>query len=631
MVARRLAPTLILVAACALVFGAQITRGAVSLFSDSDSVTGNSFATCSQFPPESAVARLGSWTTGLSHTAAAGTDRLLVFAVGYENGADPGVSAVSYGGQSLTRVTGAVAGTSIFARVELWYLNEAGIAAATGTTFSVTWGGATPSQPMYAAATFANVNQGAPIGNSSTAFTDSSTPNPITTSVSVTSGSMAVSAAISGNNGSYTWNNGWTEGSDQTAGSTTTMSSAEHAASAAGTDTASATHSSPNRQAIVAATLSPVPTAVARVGSWTTGLSHTASAGTDRLLVFVVGYENGADPGVSAVSYGGQSLTRVAGAVAGTSFYGRVELWYLKEAGILAASGATFSVTWGGSTPSDPMYAAATFEGVSQCNPIGDSSTAFTNSSTPNPITTSVSVANGSMAVSGAISGNSGSYTWNNGWTEGSDQTSGATTTMSSAEHAATGPGTDTASATHSGPNRQAIVAAALNRSLAPCSAGDTGWLDPASQAADTGGDGDGFELSPTNAFSDGGGNASNMNGAADRHRYYTYGVSIPTGCSVVGIEARLDWWLDSTFGANSMSVELSWDGGTSWTAAYTDSVETTTEHTGTLGGASDTWSRSWTATDLNDANFRLRITSNSGSSSRDFFLDWAPIRVSYQ
>jgi len=257
MVARGLTPVLLLIAVCALLLGAQVSRGAVSLFSDSDPVTGNSFATCSQFPPDTAVASVGSWTTGLSHTAGAGTDRLLLFAVGYENGADPGVSSVSYGGQSLTRVTGAVAGTSTFGRVELWYLAEAGIRAATGTTFSVTWGGTAPSQPMYAAATFANVNQGNPIADSSSAFTDSSTPNPITTSVSVTDGAMAVAAAISGNNGSYSWNNGWTEGTDQTSGSTTTMSSAEHAATATGTDTASATHSGPNRQAIVAAALSP--------------------------------------------------------------------------------------------------------------------------------------------------------------------------------------------------------------------------------------------------------------------------------------------------------------------------------------------------------------------------------------
>ncbi|MEX0786721.1 MAG: hypothetical protein WD939_08800 [Dehalococcoidia bacterium] len=160
---------------------------------------------------------------------------------------------------------------------------------------------------------------------------------------------------------------------------------------------------------------------------------------------------------------------------------------------------------------------------------------------------------------------------------------------------------------------------------------GDTGLLNPDGQAADTGGDGDGFEVSATSAFADGGGYAENHDGTDDRHQYYDYYVSIPADCSTIeGIEVRLDWWLDDTAGGNSMSVELSWDGGTSWTASKTDSTETTTEHSGTLGGSSDTWGRSWTATQLNNANFRVRVTSISDDGTRDFFLDWAPVRVYY-
>ena len=204
------------------------------------------------------VAILDAWTTGLTHTVSAGSNRLLLFAVGYENGSDTGVSTVTYGTQTLTPIIGDVAGTTTVGRVELWYLNEAGIAAASGNTFSVTWGGAAPTQPMYAAATYENVNQSTPIADSASNSTDTTAPNPITAAVNVTDGDMAVAAAISGNTGSYTWG-GWTEGTDQTSGATTTMSSAENAATASGTDTASATHSGPNRQAIVAAALDVAP------------------------------------------------------------------------------------------------------------------------------------------------------------------------------------------------------------------------------------------------------------------------------------------------------------------------------------------------------------------------------------
>lgn len=162
------------------------------------------------------------------------------------------------------------------------------------------------------------------------------------------------------------------------------------------------------------------------------------------------------------------------------------------------------------------------------------------------------------------------------------------------------------------------------------CTAGNTGWLSPASQAADSGGDGDGFESNATSAFADGGGVASNRNGGGDRHRYYSFGVSIPAGCAIKGIELRLDWYLDSSFGDNSISAELSWNGGASWTAAKTDVTETTSEHTATLGGASDLWGRSWTASDLSNSNLRVRVTSNSPQPLRDFYLDWVPVRITY-
>jgi hypothetical protein len=164
----------------------------------------------------------------------------------------------------------------------------------------------------------------------------------------------------------------------------------------------------------------------------------------------------------------------------------------------------------------------------------------------------------------------------------------------------------------------------------AACFSGDTGLLDAGSDAADSGGDGDGFETSSTNAYADGGGNATNTDGAADRHRYYDYTISYSGSCSFAGLEVQLDWLLDSTAGVSSMDVELSWDAGTSWTSAKNDATESTTEHTTTLGSSSDNWGHAWTAGELGNTNFRVRVTSNSDDSTRDFFLDWVAVRVYY-
>ena len=162
------------------------------------------------------------------------------------------------------------------------------------------------------------------------------------------------------------------------------------------------------------------------------------------------------------------------------------------------------------------------------------------------------------------------------------------------------------------------------------CFPGNTAFLNPSANAADTGGSGNGFELNPTNAYTDGSDFASNANGPGDRHRYYNYNTSIKSSCAINGIQVRLDWWLGSIAGTSSMSAELSWNGGASWTAAKTDSQESTSEHTVVLGGPSDTWGRTWSVSELSNANFRVRLTSNSSTSQRDFYLDWVPVSVYY-
>ena len=170
----------------------------------------------------------------------------------------------------------------------------------------------------------------------------------------------------------------------------------------------------------------------------------------------------------------------------------------------------------------------------------------------------------------------------------------------------------------------------------ADCFPGNTGLLNPSANGADTGGSGNGFETNPTFAYADAGGVAGNINGASDRHRYYNYSLPIGGGCAIKGIEVRLDWYLDDDRETNSMSVELSWDGGTSWTAPKTDTVESVmTEHTTVLGSSTDTWGRSWTVNELSNASFRVRLTSNCSGipgqcSKRDYYLDWVPVTIYY-
>jgi uncharacterized protein YjbI with pentapeptide repeats len=172
-------------------------------------------------------------------------------------------------------------------------------------------------------------------------------------------------------------------------------------------------------------------------------------------------------------------------------------------------------------------------------------------------------------------------------------------------------------------------------------SASNTGWVSPGAQAAQTGGDGNGFQTSAADALSDNALFAQDVNSGSststscsnsgkDRHAFYSYAISIPGGATIRGIEVRLDARADSTSSAPRMCVELSWNNGTSWTAVKQTGTLATTEGTHLLGSATDTWGRAWSTTQLTSTTLRVRVTNVSGSTSRDFYLDWAPVRITY-
>ncbi len=114
--------------------------------------------------------------------------------------------------------------------------------------------------------------------------------------------------------------------------------------------------------------------------SWDDGggpFSYTVSAGSNRALVFVVSAEHSSSIGnIDGVTWGGQALTWIDTAVATAGWENHLEVWYLDEAGITAATGSTFVITgWsGGADPSDELYAAVSLENVDQTVPVGEHS-----------------------------------------------------------------------------------------------------------------------------------------------------------------------------------------------------------------------------------------------------------------
>jgi len=212
-------------------------------------------------------------------------------------------------------------------------------------------------------------------------------------------------------------------------------------------------------------------TDVYRLGGWHNGLTgYTAPSGSNRLLVFVTGFEHTIANDVTNVTYGGVAMTEAVGYMtSATGTKARCEIWYLLDAQIPTGSN-NFAVTYSAGAPDYAMHAASTYANVDQASTFADTAQ---NQDSVDPIANHIeatgSVVEGGMAIAGAVSGEDGTYTWQNSWdtcTNLDDGGSTVNTCMSTGEHMITATGTDTASAYNSyAPNRQVIVVVSLNPS----------------------------------------------------------------------------------------------------------------------------------------------------------------------
>ena len=169
-----------------------------------------------------------------------------------------------------------------------------------------------------------------------------------------------------------------------------------------------------------------------------------------------------------------------------------------------------------------------------------------------------------------------------------------------------------------------------------------TAYRPCSSNAADTGGDNDGYELAAdSGCVADGaiardvGSGTSNVDDCTDagkdRHRFWGFDLGLPaTVTSIDGIALRLEAGMSNSGGITRICAELSWDGGASWTAAQSVPLTANALTTYALGGPDDTWGRPWTLGELDPASFRLRLTDVTTQNNKAFRLDGVSIQVAY-
>jgi hypothetical protein len=193
-------------------------------------------------------------------------------------------------------------------------------------------------------------------------------------------------------------------------------------------------------------------------------------------------------------------------------------------------------------------------------------------------------------------------------------------------------------------------TSAISNQATAVVTATSSAFVACVSQAADTTGAGDnnGYQTTPTNSCSSNNAFAVDTNtgtgvlatcgtGAVpeatkDRHRFWGFAFGLPaTIAEVDGIRVQADLKLDSVASSTStLCAQLSWDGGTTWTAIKTQAITVASEVSYVFGSTSDTWGRTWTQAELGTANFRVRIIDASTNANRDFSLDYLAVSVTY-
>ncbi|HET9520804.1 MAG TPA: hypothetical protein VFO73_07160 [Candidatus Limnocylindrales bacterium] len=158
-----------------------------------------------------------------------------------------------------------------------------------------------------------------------------------------------------------------------------------------------------------------------------------------------------------------------------------------------------------------------------------------------------------------------------------------------------------------------------------------------------TGGDGDGYETNPDDTCIDDGivatdgatgttgRSAACSNLANDRHVFRDFAFGLPgTIASIDGIEIQADLGLNNNGGLSRLCVELSPDGGATWTAAKAVTMSSSALTTYLFGSAGDLWGRTWTAAEFADATFRVRLTDATTQPNKDYRLDYLGVQVSY-
>ena len=349
------------------------------------------------------VTTLTNWSNAYNGTADASatvsiptgsnSHRMLVVAIASSQTAVGARTAtVTYGGRTLTLAAGDMSQATTRQHTALYYLNEAGIDAATSTSLSVTFGGGTTRVNTVWTAIYDYVDQTTPLTNSQNFNSVANTNNAFAfgTALNVNANDQAIEVISTIRNGNTTPRTitaatNWTSSNEQTFTTTDGVRNGVFTRSIPTTNTTddSAFTTSGNVLAsMTAVSLKGVlNTLISSYATWSNVYHNTSNltslvrfstaASTKRVFVVAIATSQTAVGARTAtVTYGGQTLTLATGDLADATIRQHTALYYLDNAGLTAASSNELSVTLAGGTTRVNDVWVALYDNIDQCAPI---------------------------------------------------------------------------------------------------------------------------------------------------------------------------------------------------------------------------------------------------------------------
>lgn len=132
----------------------------------------------------------------------------------------------------------------------------------------------------------------------------------------------------------------------------------------------------------------------------------------------------------------------------------------------------------------------------------------------------------------------------------------------------------------------------------------------------------------PTNAYSSDNVRATSTT-VGHKQDYGDFGFSIVAGSTIRGIQVKVEGHSNAATTWARFGVEVSNDNGTSWSSVKNVEFEGTTDVTKVVGHANSLWGLSWVAADLNDSDFRVRLSYVAEqSTSATLNIDHIQVKV---